>query len=196
MTKRSDDTAGSVPSWASILRTRGVGVVRRDARRRARRRGVPHRIDMETGCIHVDRQGDAPNILGLSNLLQICPRSSRARPGPAPSHAHFDVAFDVKDGATAEQLAKDWTLARERVKLRLYVRSNLPDVPLVTWELAEGLVAVLTFDLPETVISVRLEDSRAVGRHRRRPLRFSRSRTSAAKGSSPPPTSISAIARR
>jgi hypothetical protein len=44
------------------------------------------------------------------------------------------------------------------VKLRLYREESLPDVPLVTWHVAEGLVAVLTFDLPETVISVRAND--------------------------------------
>ena len=51
---------------------------------------------------------------------------------------HLDVAFNVKDGATAEELASDWNLAREKVKLRLYREENLPSVPLVTWHVADG----------------------------------------------------------
>ena len=44
------------------------------------------------------------------------------------------------------------------MKLRLYREDHLPSVPLVTWQIADGLVAVLTFDLPDTVISVRRPD--------------------------------------
>jgi hypothetical protein len=120
-------------------------------------RDLEHRFEVDAGCVHVELAGPLPNVLGLQNLAQIC----RARPREAWADAvrhHFDVAFDVKDGATAEELAKDWSLAREKVKLRLYLEESLPSVPLVTWHVAEGLVAVLTFDLPETVISVRAAD--------------------------------------
>jgi hypothetical protein len=157
MSKRGDDTAGTVPSWASILAPEEwawfVATLAADLERRK----IAHRIDMDTGCVHLELSTDVPNVIGLSNLLQVC----RGRPRDAWDGAirhHFDVAFDVKDGRTAEELSKDWRLARERVKLRLYVRANLPELPLVTWEIADGLVAVLAFDLPETVISVRLED--------------------------------------
>ncbi|MBF5066902.1 hypothetical protein G6O45_27205, partial [Salmonella enterica subsp. enterica serovar Istanbul] len=93
----------------------------------------------------------------LQNLAQICRGRSREGWGDAV-HRHFDVAFDTKDGATAEALAEDWDLARAAVKLRLRREDQLPDVPLVTWHVADGLVAVLDFDLPDTVISVRRPD--------------------------------------
>ena len=155
MTNHGDDTAGSVPAWALPFSPEEWAWFVATLAEDLDGRGVTHRIDMETGCVHVTTAG--PNVLGLSNLLQVC----RARPREAWAGAvkhHFDVAFDAKDGATAEQLSGDWTRAQAHVKLRLYQRDNLPDVPLVTWEIADGLVAVLTFDLPETVISVRLED--------------------------------------
>ena len=155
MTTRGDDTAGSVPPWAAPFSPEEWAWFVAVLAEGLDRRGITHRIDMETGCVHASTTG--PNVLGLSNLLQLCRSRPREAWAGAVKH-HFDVAFDVKDGKTAEELSQDWALAREHVKLRLYQRDNLPDVPLVTWEIADGLVAVLTFDLPETVISVRLED--------------------------------------
>jgi hypothetical protein len=157
MTSGAGDTAGKAPDWASMFVAEEwawfITTVASDLDRRA----VSHRFDIDAGCVHCEVTGNVPNVLGLQNLAQIC----RGRPRDAWAEAvrhHFDVAFDVKDGATAEELAKDWSLAREKVKLRLYREENLPAVPLVTWHVAEGLVAVLTFDLPETVISVRAAD--------------------------------------
>ena len=155
MTNGGDDTAGSVPAWAAPFSPEEWAWFVATLAADLDRRGVTHRVDMETGCVHATLRG--ANVLGLSNLVQVC----RARPRDAWAGAvqhHFDVAFDVKDDKTAEELSQDWALARDHVKLRLYERDSLPDVPLVTWEIAGGLVAVLTFDLPETVISVRLED--------------------------------------
>ncbi len=157
MKKGAGDTAGKSPEWASMFVPEEwawfIATLTSDLDRRA----LTHRIDMEAGCVHVELTGPVPNVIGLQNLAQVC----RARPRaewPDVLHHHFDVAFDVKDGATAEELAKDWDLAREKVKLRLYREDHLPAVPLVTWHVSEGLVAVLTFDLPETVISVRQPD--------------------------------------
>ena len=158
MTSGIGDTAGKVPDWASMLAAEEwawfITTLAADLERRA----ITHRIDIDAGCVNVEVPGPVPNVLGLQNLAQIC----RGRPREAWAEAirhHFDVALDVKDGTTAEELAKDWTLAREKVKLRLYREENLPPaVPLVTWHVAEGLVAVLAFDLPDTVISVRAAD--------------------------------------
>ena len=156
MTKRGDDTAGTVPAWASMFAPEEWAWFVATLAAELERRDIVHRFDMESGQVHVEVT-DAPNVLGLSNLLQVC--RGRPRDGWAGAiRHHFDIAFDVKDGRTAEELASDWKLARDSVKLRLYVRDNLPDVPLVTWELADSLVAVLTFDLPDTVITVRLAD--------------------------------------
>lgn len=157
MTSGVGDTAGKVPEWASMFVPGEWAWFVTTLAADLDRRGLTHRFDVDAGCVHVEVTGPVPNVLGLQNLAQLC----RGRPREAWAEAvrqHFDVAFDVKDGRAAEELARDWSLAREKVKLRLYREDNLPDVPLVTWRVAEGLVAVLTFDLPETVISVRAAD--------------------------------------
>jgi len=157
MTSGIGDTAGKAPDWASMFVAeewaRFITTLAADLDRR----GIKHRFDIDTGCVHCDVAGSVPNVLGLQNLAQVC----RGRPREAWAEAvrhHFDVALDVKDGRAAEELARDWSLAREKVKLRLYREESLPEVPLVTWHVADGLVAVLTFDLPATVISVRASD--------------------------------------
>ena len=158
MTSGNGDTAGTVPDWAAMFAAEEWAWFIATLAADLDGRGITHRIDVDAGCVNVEIPGPVPNVLGLHNLAQIC----RGRPREAWAEAmrhHFDVAFDVKDGTTAEELAKDWTLAREKVKLRLYREENLPPaVPLVTWHVADGLVAVLAFDLPDTVISVKMGD--------------------------------------
>ncbi len=159
MSHRHDDTAGRVPEWASMLAPEEWAWFVATLATELERRSVRHDIDMDTGAVHIalEDAGDAPNVVGLATLAQIC----RARPRDAWAAAirhQFDVAFETKLDRTPGELAKDWLLARDAVKLRLHLANSLPKVPLVTWEIAAGLVAVLTFDLPNSVVSVRLED--------------------------------------
>jgi hypothetical protein len=155
---KHDDTAGKSPEWASMFAPEEwawfVATLAADLDRRR----ITHRFDMEAGCLHIDVVGPVPNVLGLQNLAQIC----RARPRDAWAAAmrqHFDIALDPNNSKGADELAKDWSLAREALKIRLYREDHLPNgVELVTWHVAEGLVAVLTFDLPDSVISVRKPD--------------------------------------
>ena len=74
-----DDTAGSVPDWASMFVAEEwawfVATLAADLDRRA----IKHRFDMEAGCVHVELTGPVPNVLGLQNIAQVC----RARPRDA-----------------------------------------------------------------------------------------------------------------
>lgn len=155
---KHDDTAGKSPEWASMFAPEEWAWFVATLAAELDRRGVTHRFDIEAGCLHIDVVGPVPNVLGLQNLAQIC----RARPRDAWASAmrhHFDIALDPNNSKGADDLAKDWSLARDAVKIRLYREDHLPSgVQLVTWHVAEGLVAVLTFDLPDSVISVRKPD--------------------------------------
>ena len=154
---KHDDTAGKSPDWASMFAPAEWAWFVATLGADLDRRGVTHRFDMEEGCLHLDVVSPIPNVLGLQNLAQICralPRDGWA----AAMRQHFDIALDPSNSRGADELAKDWSLARGAVKIRLYREDHLPSVPLVTWHVAEGLVAVLTFDLPDSVISVRKPD--------------------------------------
>jgi hypothetical protein len=154
---KHDDTAGKSPDWASMFAPEEWAWFVATLAADLDRRGVTHRFDMEAGCLHLDVVGPIPNVLGLQNLAQICRATPRDRWAGAMRH-HFDIALDPNNSKSADELAKDWSLARGAVKIRLYREDHLPSVQLVTWHVAEGLVAVLTFDLPDSVISVRKPD--------------------------------------
>ena len=155
---KHDDTAGKSPDWAPMFAPEEWAWFVATLAADLDGRGITHRFDMEAGCLHLDVVGPIPNVLGLQNLAQIC----RARPRDAWAalmRHHFDIALDPSNSKGADDLAKDWTLARDALKIRLYREDHLPSgVQLVTWHVAEGLVAVLTFDLPDSVISVRKPD--------------------------------------
>jgi hypothetical protein len=154
---RDGDTAGKSPEWASMFAPEEWAWFVATLAAELDRRGVRHRVDMEAGCLHVEVTGPVPNVLGLQNLAQSC--RSRPRDGwAALMKNHFDIALDPKSSKGADDLAKDWDLARDAVKIRLYRDDHLPSVQLVTWHVAEGLVAVLTFDLPDAVVTVRKPD--------------------------------------
>jgi hypothetical protein len=154
-----NDTAGKAPGWAPFFSPEEWAVFVATLAGDLSVRGLEHDIDADEGSVRFAvRPGvRVPEVLGLQNIAQVC--HSRPRSGWASAiRHHFDVAFDAKDGLTADALAGDWSRARDVVKLRLYEQESVPGVPVVTWPIADGLVAVLSFDLPDTVISVRRED--------------------------------------
>lgn len=154
-----NDTAGKSPEWAPFFSPEDWAIFVAAIASDLDRRPMRHTIDAEEGNIKLDLPPGArvPDVLGLQNIAQVCNARPRSTWADAIRH-HFDVAFDPKDGLAAEALAKDWSLAKTKVKLRLYGEELVPSVPLVTWPISEGLLAVLSFDLPDTVISVRRED--------------------------------------
>lgn len=158
--RHDGDTAGHAPEWAPMFAPEEWAWFVATLAADLDRRGITHRIDMEAGCLHLELDATArsvPNVLGLQNLAQLCHARPRETWSALMQH-HFDVALDPKSSKGAEELAGDWDLARDAVKLRLYREDHLPSLELVTWHVAEGLVAVLTFDLPESVVSVRAAD--------------------------------------
>lgn len=154
-----NDTLGKAPDWASFFTSEEWAVFVATLATDLARRGLRYDIDGDAGTVRFDLPAGArvPNVLGLQSIAQVCHARPRRAWGDSVKH-HFDVAFDTTDGETADALAADWSRARGVVKLRLYEEENVPGVPIVSWPVADRLVAVLSFDLPDTVISVRQGD--------------------------------------
>ena len=106
-----------------------------------------------------------PLQVGLQTLAQQC-RSAEARDWPVLVAAHF--ARIVSGGAEAESFDRtDFEQARARLKIRLYPAEAVdadPDLDLVAFRPAEGLVAALVYDHPHTVASVPATDLEAWGK--------------------------------
>lgn len=133
-----------VPRWNRFLAT-----VQADFQAR----GIPCSIDGEAGCV---RLGEG-RVLGLSNIAQTCFQAAEDR-WAYLVHYHFGVALAPPQDES-EAIARDFTKARPILKLRLWHREALPALPLVAWDIADDLVAVLTYDLPQMLATVRRDDA-------------------------------------
>lgn len=141
----------SSPPWAPFLGAEGASWFLFIVSEELTRRGVRHRIDPYDGVVHVE--GDY--VLGLMNLAQMCGQAPRDRWLSLIAH-HLRVALEQRESPTIAAFDQ----ARELVKLRLWERSAIPTAThLVGWDIADDLVAVLTYDLPETLMSVKTEDA-------------------------------------
>lgn len=127
--------------------------------------GRDYEIDAEGGMVRVAEPGQAePNSLGLLNLAQMCRQAPRLD-WPSIVRRHFDQI--LRHRAEAEDLMKrlerDFETARPLLKVRLYP-ADTPLDPDTVQHPAEGLLAALVYDLPETVMSVSKDHIRAWGR--------------------------------
>jgi hypothetical protein len=151
---RWNDSSAAPPSWASFFGVEGwarfVVVIADDLERR----GLAHSIDADDGCV---RLADGM-VLGLTNLAQMCCQASPDRWPGIVAH-HVGIALDPPDMPAADAMARDFARARTAMKLRLWARDSVPNISVVAWDIAEDLVAVLTYDLPEMLVTVKREDA-------------------------------------
>jgi hypothetical protein len=150
------DIAGQPPAWASFFGVDGWARFLLIIDNDLTRRGVGHQIHGHEGFV---RLADG-STLGLSNLAQMCFQAAPERWVGIVEH-HFRVALSAgKDASAADAMSKDFALARTAIKLRLWSRESASQQQeLVAWDIAEDLVAVLTFDLPDMLVSVKRSDA-------------------------------------
>lgn len=144
------------PAWAAAFFSgrdyaRFLELVEADLRRRG------HTFEIDDGVVILTSE-DGSNRLGLQNLAQQCGASGGAFVWAGIIKSHFDKVVSSKsemDALTDRMASLD--AIRGSVKLRLYPRSMFQDVPaeqLVTWPIADDLLAVLVLDLPDTVVTI------------------------------------------
>ena len=112
---------------------------------------------IDDGVVWVAR-GEGTSRMGLQNLAQRCHGLATPEDWPGAVADHFDATL----GGFAEMDAigdrfGDLEAVRDRLKLRLHPRSmadSLPDAKLVSWTITDDLMAVLSLDLPSSVVTV------------------------------------------
>jgi hypothetical protein len=89
--------------------------------------------------------------LGLTNVRQICNQHPEAE-WPALVAQHFDAVFAVVE----HTVDPNWELARPNLRIRVYPPESViaPDECFV-WQLAPDLFAVVMYDLPTALFSVK-----------------------------------------
>lgn len=106
-----------------------------------------------------EADGDADEALSLLNLAQLC-HAAAPEDRPQVIAGHFDaLVAGHDDRVLADALAGDLAAARPYLKVRLYPKATFEaDADqFVVRDVADGLCAVLCFDLPSNVVTVNAE---------------------------------------
>lgn len=148
-----DSTAFGVPGWAAFFD--GVEfrafleAVAADLGRRS------DTVEIDQGVARLVLEGGAEHRFGLQNLAQIC-HQTEPEEWTEIIKGHFDGVIRSSAGADLDTLSDDWARAREIIKVRLYALDAVSETlsGLAYREVADGLLSVLTYDLPEAVATV------------------------------------------
>lgn len=119
-------------------------------------RSLPYRLDAEAGVLEVELPGADRQQLQLVGLADGCRRIPR-REWPDYIERHLNASISVLVGgmAAVERLGEEFHRAAPLLKLRFYPEEYLDEkVPMVYQRLAEGLVLVLVYDLPQSIATV------------------------------------------
>jgi hypothetical protein len=125
---------------------------------------VAHLEDRGFTCAEDDgvvilRRGDQESRCGLQNLAQICNQNPRAEWGEIISE-HFEKVLGVLvEGEGMEADADDFEAVRGQLRPRLMSEESLQQagIECIAQPVAEDLVAVAVFDLPDTTMTVRAD---------------------------------------
>jgi hypothetical protein len=158
---------GAVPEWAAFLSPDDYAAFRTALQAELTAQGLAHRLDARAGTVTIPREGE-PAQLGLQNLAQVCGQVAREE-WPAVIRRHLEIILVGSPASTEllDALAGDYERAREVLKVRLYPAGYGGEVPLVSEPVADDLVAVLVYDLPDSIATVHGDhaDGWGVSRH-------------------------------
>ena len=144
------------PEWASFMEGEEFQAFGETLKQEFVKMGFGYQLDLEAGVAEVKIAGNDPHRLGLLNLAQLCNANERKH-WPEIIDQHLDKLILTRHEREAilEQLAYSFEAARPYLKVRLYP-DELGDMVehMVHYRPAEGLLAVLMYDLPDSVASV------------------------------------------
>jgi hypothetical protein len=146
-----------VPEWASFFEESRyaafLDAVVRDLSARS------EDVEIDDGIAHVLMPNEEVHAFGLQNLAQIC-NQAEDEDWPEIIGHHFDGVLRSTTGADLEGIGKDFERVQGLLKVRLYPFDAVEDSldGLAYRVIADGLVAVLAYDLPDAVATVPRSD--------------------------------------
>ena len=145
------------PDWASFMGEQYAPFAQA-VRADLDRRGLAYELNSEEGAVELTESDPAGQKFGLGNLAQVCHTSPR-RKWAEVIREHFDILFRIATGANSEldELSEDFDRARPLLKVRLYPEDMAGREFMVSRSPAEGIVAALVYDLPDSIASVNVE---------------------------------------
>jgi hypothetical protein len=145
----------AVPNWCSFLDREGyeefIALVEADLLRRGE-------VEIGDGIVVLVLDDGTRHQLGLQNLAQVCNRNEREN-WPDIVRGHFDGVIRSTAGSDLEALARDFSQVKRVLKVRLYARETIEglETKAIHRSIADDLLAVLVYDLPDAVATVAAE---------------------------------------
>lgn len=141
------------PDWARFFDARGYLAFQEAVRRDLEQRGLEFQIAEDGGVIELLHNEDTYS-LGLGNLAQICNQNPRWK-WAGVVRDHFDrILNTTAQTDVLDALGADFETGRDCLKLRLFPADLAAQDSMIVRPLADGLIAAIVFDLPESVASV------------------------------------------
>lgn len=144
----------NVPDWAGFFSGEEFRIFMAEVRQDFAGRGVPHEVDPVVGVIKVQ-----PSLqLGLHNLAQTC-RASGQSEWPTIIRDHFSRILQMGNahGEFVSELKWDFARARKLLRVRLYPSDMAGQEWSICRPVADGILAMLVYDLPQSVVNVQRE---------------------------------------
>src|SRR6218665_245979 len=116
----------------------------------------------EGAILHVDSETKNPGRMGLLNLAQLCRLKPAEEWGPTV-RLHFD---GLMNAAGTERMfsskAHDFAFVKDHIAVRIYPTeyiNMIRDGLIIGRAVADGLYAMLVFDLPDSIVGIRPEQT-------------------------------------
>ncbi|NDV94313.1 hypothetical protein D0T84_05190 [Dysgonomonas sp. 521] len=157
--KNKEDSSIEVPEWASFFTSDEYSVFIKAVRSYFDKLNLRYTID--DGVVIVDKENDLGfNKLGLQNLSQKC-KQNDIKDYESVVTDHFETMIRIhKFGKEFEEIVSDFEKVEKYIGVRLHdveYAANLKKENMIVREFAEGVVAMLVFDLPESVMNIKPE---------------------------------------
>lgn len=153
------------PEWAHFFAPGGYAAFETALRKDLDSRNLPFELIADEGVVMLTGEGIESGQFGLGNLAQLCNQSPR-RFWAKLIADHFDMVLQTAKSAESslDRFENDFEAAREVLKVRLYP-SDMPNRDFMVFrEPADGLIAALVYDLPQSVASVHKDHAEKWGK--------------------------------
>ena len=163
--KKKSQEQSNVPDWAPFFTPEEYAVFIKSVNDYFIKLNIQYEIN--DGAISVGENDFGFKFLGLQNIAQMCKQNKINRYG-AVVKDHFETMIRIhKFDNEFNKIISDFEKIEKYIAVRLYDTGytvNLEEENFIKKDFAEDIVAMLVFDLPESVINIKPDQTKAWGK--------------------------------
>ncbi|MDU1890755.1 MAG: hypothetical protein E6767_08695 [Dysgonomonas sp.] len=157
--KKKKGSQISVPDWATFMTPKEYSIFIKATEEYFNKLNIGYSIENE-GVVLVSENDFGFGQLGLHNIAQIC-KQNDIKDYKAIVKDHFDAMVRIhKFNKEFEETVSNFEKIEKYIAVRLYnmeYGANLEGDNIIVRDFAEGIIAMLVFDLPESVVNIKPE---------------------------------------